>query len=59
MKSVADGFATNFLIPRSSPCPRQEGPYRACSTTSRAARDKRKREREDAEVAANRSPARP
>ena len=54
MKSVADGFATNFLIPQKLAVPAAGGAYRAWQHDIASREDKRKREREDAEVAANR-----
>ena len=38
MKTVADGYASNFLIPQSSPCRRPAAPIARGSTTSPAAR---------------------
>jgi large subunit ribosomal protein L9 len=54
MKVVADGYATNFLIPRSMAVPAAGGAYRAWQHDIASREDKRKREREDAEVAATR-----
>ena len=54
MKSVADGYATNFLIKQDLAVPAAGGAYRAWQHDIASREDKRKREREDAEVAANR-----
>ena len=54
MKSVADGYATNFLIPKRLAVPAAGGTYRAWQHDVASREDKRKREREDAEVAATR-----
>ncbi len=54
MKSVADGFATNYLIPQQLAVPAAGGAYRAWQHDIAAREDKRKRERDDAEVTANR-----
>ena len=54
LKSVADGFATNYLIPNSLAVPAAGGAYRAWQHDIASREDKRKREREDAEIAANR-----
>ncbi|HKG56130.1 MAG TPA: 50S ribosomal protein L9 [Candidatus Limnocylindrales bacterium] len=54
MKVVADGYATNFLIPRSLAVPAAGGAFRAWQHDIASREDKRKREREDAEVAATR-----
>jgi large subunit ribosomal protein L9 len=54
MKVVADGYATNFLIPRNMAVPAAGGAYRAWQHDIASREDKRKREREDAEVAATR-----
>jgi large subunit ribosomal protein L9 len=54
MKSVADGYATNFLIPRRMAVPAAGGAYRAWQHDIASREEKRKREREDAEVAATR-----
>ncbi len=54
MKSVADGFATNFLIPQRLAVPAAGGAYRAWQHDVASREDKRKREREDAEIAATR-----
>ena len=54
MKNVADGYATNFLIPQRLAVPAAGGAYRAWQHDIASREDKRKREREDAEVAATR-----
>lgn len=54
LKSVADGYASNFLIPRQLAVPAAGGAYRAWQHDVASREDKRKREREDAEVTANR-----
>ena len=54
MKAVADGYATNFLIPRKLAVPAAGGAYRAWQHDIASREDKRKREREEAEVTANR-----
>jgi large subunit ribosomal protein L9 len=54
MKSVADGYATNFLIPQQLAVPAAGGAYRAWQHDVLSREDKRKREREEAEIAATR-----
>ena len=54
MKTVADGFATNFLIPRKLAVPAAGGAYRAWQHDIASREDKRQRERADAEIAATR-----
>ena len=54
MKQVADGFATNFLIPQKLAVPAAGGAYRAWQHDIASREDKRKREREEAEIAATR-----
>ena len=54
MKDVADGYATNFLIRQQVAVPASGGAYRAWQHDILAREDKRKREREEAEVAATR-----
>jgi large subunit ribosomal protein L9 len=54
MKTVADGYATNFLIPNQFAVPASGGAYRAYQHDIASREDKRKREREDAEIAATR-----
>ncbi len=54
MKSVADGYATNFLIPRKLAVPAAGGAYRAWQHDIASREDKRQRERAEAEIAATR-----
>jgi large subunit ribosomal protein L9 len=54
MKSVADGYALNFLIPQKLAVPAAGGAYRAWQHDIASREDKRKREREEAEISANR-----
>ena len=54
MKQVADGFATNFLIPQKLAVPAAGGAYRAWQHDIASREDKRVRERADAEIAATR-----
>ncbi len=54
VKTVADGFATNFLIPQQLAVPAAGGAFRAWQHDIASREDKRKREREDAEIAATR-----
>jgi large subunit ribosomal protein L9 len=54
MKTVADGFATNYLIPNKLAVPASGGAYRAYQHDIASREDKRKREREEAEIAATR-----
>jgi large subunit ribosomal protein L9 len=54
MKTVADGFATNFLIPQRLAVPAAGGAYRAWQHDIASREDTRTREREDAEIAATR-----
>ena len=54
MKVVADGYATNFLIPRQLAVPAAGGAYRAWQHDIASREDKRKREREEAEIYARR-----
>ena len=54
MKVVADGYATNYLIPHKLAVPASGGAYRAYQHDIASREDKRKREREDAEIAATR-----
>jgi large subunit ribosomal protein L9 len=54
MKNVADGYATNFLIPHRLAVPAAGGAFRAWQHDIASREDKRKREREEAEVAATR-----
>ena len=54
MKTVADGFARNFLIPQKLAVPAAGGAYRAWQHDIASREEKRKREREEAEISANR-----
>jgi large subunit ribosomal protein L9 len=54
LKTVADGYATNFLIPNKLAVPAAGGAFRAWQHDIASREDKRKREREDAEIAATR-----
>jgi len=54
MRMVADGFATNFLIPNQLAVPAAGGAYRAWQHDIASREDKRVRERADAEIAATR-----
>ena len=54
MKTVADGYATNFLIPQNLAVPAAGGAYRAWQHDIASREDKRVRERGEAEVTANR-----
>jgi large subunit ribosomal protein L9 len=54
LKDVSDGFARNFLIPRRLAVPAAGGAYRAWQHDVASREEKRQREREDAEVAAQR-----
>ena len=54
MKTVTDGYATNFLIPRKLAVPAAGGAFRAWQHDIASREDKRKREREEAEIAATR-----
>ena len=54
MKTVADGFATNYLIPQGVAVPAAGGAYRAWQHDIASREDKRKRERDEAEIAATR-----
>jgi len=54
MKNVADGFARNFLIPQKLAVPAAGGAYRAWQHDIASREDKRKREREEAEIYAQR-----
>ncbi len=54
MKSVADGYATNFLIRQNLAVPAAGGAYRAWQHDIASREDKRKREREEADIAATR-----
>jgi large subunit ribosomal protein L9 len=54
LKSVADGYATNFLIPQKLAVPAAGGAYRAWQHDIASREVKRRREHDDAEVAATR-----
>jgi large subunit ribosomal protein L9 len=54
MKQVADGYATNFLIPNGVAVPAAGGAYRAWQHDIASREDKRVRERADADIAATR-----
>jgi large subunit ribosomal protein L9 len=54
MKDVADGYARNFLIPGKLAVPASGGAYRAWQHDIASREEKRTRERQDAEIAANR-----
>jgi large subunit ribosomal protein L9 len=54
LKDVADGYARNFLIPRHLAVPAAGGAYRAWMHDIASREEKRKREREEAEITAQR-----
>ena len=54
MRMVADGYATNFLIPQQLAVPAAGGAYRAWQHDIASREDKRVRERGEAEIAATR-----
>ena len=54
VKNVADGFARNFLIPQKLAVPAVGGAFRAWQHDIASREEKRKREREEAEIAATR-----
>jgi large subunit ribosomal protein L9 len=54
MKNVADGYATNFLIPQKLAVSAAGGAYRAWQHDIASREEKRQRERADAEIAATR-----
>jgi len=54
MKTVTDGYATNYLIPRQLAVPAAGGAFRAWQHDIASREDKRVRERADAEIAATR-----
>ena len=54
MKAVADGYATNFLIPQKLAVPAAGGAYRAWQHDIASREDKRQKERAEAEIAATR-----
>jgi large subunit ribosomal protein L9 len=54
LKEVADGYARNYLIPNKFAVPAAGGAYRAWQHDIASREDKRKREREEAEIYATR-----
>jgi large subunit ribosomal protein L9 len=54
LKEVAEGFARNFLIPKHLAVPAAGGAYRAWQHDIASREEKRRREREEAEIAAQR-----
>jgi len=54
MKDVAEGYGRNFLIPRKLAVPAAGGAYRAWQHDIASREEKRRREREEAEVNATR-----
>ena len=54
LKEVAEGYARNFLLPRKLAVSASGGAYRAWQHDIASREDKRKREREEAEIAAQR-----
>ena len=54
LKQVADGYATNYLIPKSLAVPASGGAYRAWQHDIASREDKRRKEREEAEIATTR-----
>ena len=54
LKTVADGFAMNFLIPQKLAVPAAGGAYRAWQHDIASREDKRRRERDEAEIYATR-----
>ncbi len=54
MKDVADGYARNFLIPNKLAVPAAGGAYRAWQHDIASREEKRRREREEAEIYATR-----
>ena len=54
LKEVAEGFARNFLLARKLAVPATGGAFRAWQHDIASREDKRKREREDADIAATR-----
>ena len=54
LKTVADGYATNYLIPQRLAVPAAGGTYRAWQHDIASREVKRRRERDEAEVAATR-----
>jgi large subunit ribosomal protein L9 len=54
LKDVSDGYARNFLIPRRMAVPASGGAYRAWQHDIASREEQRRREREEAEIAAQR-----
>ena len=54
MKNVADGYATNFLIPQKLAVPAAGGAFRAWQHDIASREEKRQRERGEAKIASNR-----
>jgi large subunit ribosomal protein L9 len=54
LRTVADGFATNYLIPNKLAVPAAGGAYRAWMHDIASREEQRRREREEAEIASNR-----
>ncbi len=54
MKTVTDGYATNYLIPRQLAVPAAGGAFRAWQHDIASREEKRVRERADADIAATR-----
>ena len=54
LKSVADGYAQNFLIPQKLAVPAAGGAYRAWQHDIASREDKRRREKDEAEIYATR-----
>jgi large subunit ribosomal protein L9 len=54
MKEVAEGYARNFLLPRKMAVPATGGAFRAWQHDIASREEKRQREREEAEIAAQR-----
>lgn len=54
LKQVADGYATNYLIPQALAVPAAGGAYRAWQHDIANREDKRRKERDEAEIAATR-----
>ncbi len=54
LKDVTDGYARNYLIPHKFAVPAAGGAYRAWQHDIASREEKRKREREEAEIAAQR-----
>jgi large subunit ribosomal protein L9 len=54
LRTVADGYATNYLIPKRLAVPAAGGAYRAWVHDIASREEQRRREREEAEISANR-----